>query len=104
MVERKHRVGLAAAEISLKLHHRIAAFPRDALHSANEQSPETLSEECPAKELRGLAIFVRTLAEVHLPQIRCELRLLVPPARDVRVRCYHLTPRLERARGGRLDQ
>ena len=37
VVERQHRVGLAAAEVGLELHHRVAALAREALHAAHEQ-------------------------------------------------------------------
>ena len=104
MVERQHRVGLAAAEVGLELHHRVAALARDALHAADEQALEALGEVGAAEELRGLAVLVRAFAQVHLPEVGRELGLLVAAARHVRVRRDDLAPGLERAGRRRLDQ
>ncbi len=104
MVERQHRVGLAAAKIGLELHHGIAPHAGDPLHAAHEKPLEAFREIGAAKELPGIPVLVRTLAEVHLPQVRGELRLLVAPARHVGVRRNHLAPWLEGAGRRRLDQ
>ena len=45
----------------------------------------------------GVAVFIRTLAQMHLPEVRRELRLPVAPARNVPVRRGHLPPGCERA-------
>ena len=47
---------------------------------------------------------VRTFAQMHLPEIRCELRLLIAAACHVGMRRHHLAPRSERAGTRRLDQ
>ena len=67
MVERQHRVRLAAAEIRLELHHRVAAFAGEALHATHEEALQALGEIRAAEELGGLPILVRAFAEVHLP-------------------------------------
>lgn len=48
VVERRHRVRLAAAEVGLELHHRVAALAGDALHGAHEQALQALGHrtEC----------------------------------------------------------
>ena len=104
MVERQHRVGLAAAEVGLELHHRVAALAREALHAAHEQALQALGEVGAAEELLRLLVLVRALAQVHLPEVGRELRLLVAAARHVGVRRDDLAPGLERAGRGRLDQ
>ena len=38
VVERQHRVRLAAAEVGLELHHRVAALPGEALHRADQHA------------------------------------------------------------------
>ena len=97
VIERQHRVRLAAAEVGLELHDRVAALPGEALHRADEQALEALGEVGAAEELDWVAVLVRALAEVHLPEIGGELRLLVAAARHVRVRRHDLAPGLEGA-------
>ena len=104
VIEREHRVRLAAAEVRLELHDRVAALAGEAPDTADEQALQALGEERAAEELLRFPVLVRALAEVHLPQIGRELRLLVAAARHVGVRRHHLAPGLERARGRRLDQ
>ena len=104
VVERQHRVGLAAAEVGLELHHRVAALARDALHAAHEQALQALGEVGAAEELLRLLVLVRAFAQMHLPEVGGELRLLVAPARHVGVRRDDLAPGLERAGRRRLDQ
>lgn len=104
MVEREHRVRLAAAKIGLKLHDRVAALARDALHATHEQSFKALGEERATEELLGLLVPVRPFAQMHLPEVGGELCLLIAAARDVSVRCYDIPPRLERTGRGGFDQ
>jgi len=104
VVDGEHRVGLAAAEVGLELHHRVAALAREALHAAHEQALQTLGEIGAAEELLRLLGLVRALAQVDLPEVRRELGLLVAPTRHVGVRRHDLAPGLERAGRGGLDQ
>ena len=53
VVERQHRVGLAAAEVGLELHDRVAALAGEALHGADQQALQALGEVGAAEELRG---------------------------------------------------
>src|SRR5690606_4646598 len=77
VVKREHRVRLAAAEVSLELHDRVAALAGEALHCADEKAFETFGQKRASKELGGLAVLVTALAEVYLPQIGRELGLLI---------------------------
>ena len=56
----------------------------------------------PEKLLR-LLVLVRPFAEMHLPEVGGELRLLVTTTRHVGVRRDDLAPGLERAGCRRLD-
>ena len=96
MVQGQHGVGLAAAEVGLELHHRIAAPSGEAPHRRGEQPLQALGQEGAPEELVGVAVLVRPLAQMHLPEIRRELRLLVAPARDVLMGCGHHAPGCER--------
>ena len=100
VVERQHRVGLAAAEVGLELHHRVAALAGEALHRADQQPLQALGEIGAAEELDRVAVLVRALAQMHLPEVGGELGLLVAAAGHVLVRRHHLAPGLEGA--GRL--
>ena len=104
MVERQHRVRLAAPEVGLQLHHRVAAFAGEALDAARQQPLQAFGEERAPEELPGVAVLLRALAQVNLPQVRGELRLLVAAAGHVGVRGHHLAPGLESPVAYRLDK
>ena len=104
VVERQHRVRLAAAEVGLELHDRVAALAGEAPHRAHQHPLEALGEIGAAEELDGVLVLVRPLAEVHLPEVGGELGLLVAAAGDVLVRRHHLAPGLEAARRRALDR
>src|SRR5260221_14480964 len=93
----------AAAEISLELHHRVAALTRDPLHHAYEQSLEALSEGSSAKELDWLFVFVGPLAHMNLPEVRGKLGLLVTAAGHIFVRRHHFPPSPQVGRRGAFD-
>ena len=84
VVERQHRVRLAAAEVGLELHDRVAALAGEAPHRADQHPLQALGEIGAAEELDGVLVLVRPLAEVHLPEVGGELGLLVAAAGDVR--------------------
>ena len=67
MIERQHRVRLAAAEIGLKLNHWVGALAGKAPHRANQHPLQALREICAAKELNRIFVFVRAFAEMYLP-------------------------------------
>ena len=104
VVERQHRVRLAAAEVGLELHHRVAALAGEALHRADQHPLEALGQIGAAEELDGVPVLVGPLAEVHLPEVGGELGLLVAAAGHVLVRRHHLAPGLEAARRRALDR
>ena len=93
--QRQHRVRLPAAEGRLQFHHRISAwlFP-PAANRADDQFPQAGREKRPPEKLLRVTILGRCVALEHLPQVRRELRLLVVPARYIRVRRHHIPPRL----------
>src|SRR5690349_9437436 len=90
-------MGFAAAEIRLQLDHRVAALAVQTLDRTSQQALEAFRQIRAAEELDRLAVFVRALADMHLPEVSRELRLLVAPARNVWMRAHHLPPGLERA-------
>src|SRR5687768_208006 len=54
VVERQHQMGLATAEIGLKLYHRIATVASEPLYSTRQQVLQTLSEIGAAEEFDGV--------------------------------------------------
>ena len=76
----------------------------EALGAAGQQPLQAFGEEGAPEELPGVAVLVRALAQMHLPQVRGELRLLVAAAGHVGVRGHHLAPGLEPAGAHRLDK
>ena len=104
VVQGQHRVSLAAAEVGLKLHHRIAAPAGKAMHGPEQQPPQAFGEVGAPKKLHRVAVLVRALAEVNLPQIGGELGLLVAAAGHVPMRRDDVPPRFQRRRRGALDR
>ena len=103
MIERQHGVGLAAAEVGLELHHRIAAPAGETAHRAHQHRLQALGEVGAAEELDRVAVLVGPFAQVHLPEVGGELGLLVAAAGHVAMGRHHLAPRLEAARDLALD-
>ena len=104
MVEGQHGVGLAAAEIGLQLNDRIATPSGKATRRPDQHSLQAFGQVGTAKELDRVPVLIRAFAQMHLPQVRRELGLLVPAARHVLVGGHDLAPRFQ-ARGGRaLDR
>src|SRR5690606_22191236 len=93
-----------ATEVRLQLDDGVAALAGEPPHAGEKQLAQALRQERAAEELDGLAVLVATLSEVHLPEVGCELGLLVLAARYVRVRRHDLAPRLEGTCGRRLDE
>src|SRR3990172_1884826 len=104
MVERQHRVRLSATEVGLELHHRVAALSREPLHRTDEELLQALGEIGTAEEFGRLLVLVCTFSQVHLPEVRSKLSLLVPAAGHIPVRIHHLAPRLEITRSLALDR
>ena len=97
MVEREHRVRLAAAEVGLQLHDRVSAAAAEALHGAGEHPLEALGQVGAAEELDRVAVLGAPFPFLDLPEVGGELGLLVLAAGDVLVRRDHLAPRLQGA-------
>ena len=95
MVERQHRVRLAAAEVSLKLYDRIASGIREPPDCPDQKLVQTRRQKGAPEKFHRFAVFVRSFAQMNLPEIRGKLRLLVSPARDIFVRIHHFAPRFE---------
>ena len=97
-------MGLAAAEVGLQLHDRVAAPAGQPLRGAGQQPAQAFGQVGAAEKLHRVAVLGGSLANVDLPQVGGELGLLVTSAGDVMVWGHHLPPRLEPRRrnaGGR---
>ena len=92
VVQRKHGVGLAPAEIRLELDDGVGAARGETPDRANEHSSQALGQVGAPEELGGVTVLVRTLLLVDLPEVGRELRLVVPPAGDIRVRRHDIPP------------
>src|SRR5690606_21068073 len=103
VVEREHRVRLAAPEVRLELHDRIAAAALEAAHGADEELLQAFGEVGAPEELDWVLVLVGAFPDVDLPEVGRELGLLVAAAGDVLVRAHDLAPGLELPRGLRLD-
>ena len=102
VIERQHRVGLAAAEVGLQLDDRIAARARQPLGGADQQVAQAVGQIGAAEEFARIAVLGRRAAVVHLGEIGRELGLLEFAGRNVLVRLDHFAPR-QQARD-RLDR
>ena len=103
MVQRQHRVRLAAAKVGLKLDHRIATDARHTPGCRGKQVLEPFSQVGAAEKLGGFQVLIRAQARVDLVEICRELGLLVSAAGHVLVRVDDLPPRLEAAGDRALD-
>ena len=88
-------MGLAATEVGLQLNDGVAAPSREAADCPDQQALQAFRQVGPPKELDRIAVLIRPFAQVHLPEVRSELGLLIAPARDVLVGCDDLPPWLE---------
>ena len=61
----------------------------------DQQALQAFRQVGPPKELDRVPVLVRPFAQMYLPEVGCELGLLVAPARDVLVGCDDLPPWLE---------
>ena len=104
VVERQHRVGLAAAEVGLQLDDRIAAGAREPLHGADQQARQPGGEKGAAEEFGRVAVFRSGPAATHLRQIGSELGDRITACGHVRVRRDDLAPRLQSRLRRRLQR
>src|SRR5947209_13674731 len=95
MIKGQHGMGLAATEVGLKLHHRIAGLSGHALYSPNQQTVQAFGEIGAAEKFRWLFVFIAAFAYMDLPQVGGKLSLLVASAGHVPVRIHYLAPRLQ---------
>ena len=102
-VDRNSAMMKSLTEVGLQLYDGVTASAGEAVDCPDKQALQTFSEVGPPKELDGVAVLVRPFAEVDLPEVGRELRLLVAFARDVLVGCDDLPPRLETGRGSALN-
>ena len=103
VVERDQSVGLAAAEVGLKLDHRVAPGPGEPASRPHNQVADALGDEGPAEELDGVAVLVGRLAPPHLVQVGGELGQLEAAGGDVLVGGDHLPPGGQAGFGTALD-
>ena len=96
VVQREHRVRLAAAEVRLQVPHRrgvpVAADPP---RRRREKFPKAFGQVRPAEELHRVHVLPRPLALGHPVQVGGELRAAHLPVPHVLMRRDHLPPRLE---------
>src|SRR5690606_6615755 len=76
---------------------------RQALDGTGQEPLEALRQEGAPEKLNGVSILGGALVQIHLPEIRGELGLLVAAARDVLMWAHHLPPRPELTRNLALD-
>ena len=95
---------MPTAEVGLQLHHRVASLASQPPRRALQQTSQTFGEVRPTEKLPRITILVRALSEMHLPQIRRELRLLIPAGGHVGVRHNHLSPRFQSACAGGFNE
>jgi hypothetical protein len=104
MIERQHRVRLAAAEVRLELHDRVAALAGQTPNRSGEHGLQALRQVGAAEELDRILVFRGALAEMHLPEIGRKLGLLIETAGDIPVRRHDLAPGLQQAGRRALDR
>ena len=73
----KHRVGLAATEVGLKLDNRVAVIVGQALYAVDQELPQAVGQKGATEELGGILVFGDPAAQVDLPEVSCELSLLI---------------------------
>ena len=98
-------VGLAAAEVRLELNDGIAASAREAADGPNQQTLQAFRQIRAPEELDGFSILVCAFAQMHLPKIGGETRL-VGSARSQRP-CGGVTifpPGLQAGRDGAFNR
>jgi hypothetical protein len=96
MVDREHRVRLAAAESCLKLDDRLAALADQPLRHLREQEPHTLGYEGAVKKRNRVLVLGRGLSRMNRRDICRELGLLERSFQNVAVRDSNFSPGLHR--------
>ncbi len=76
VIDRQHRVRLAAAEGGLELNDRLAALAVQPLRDLRQQQAHALGDEGALKEGDGVLVFRRRLARLHRRDVGSELGLL----------------------------
>ena len=105
VVEREHRVRLAAAEVGLEIDDRLALrFAREALECYTEKVRETGGQEGAFEEGAGIEILGGPHSSGDLAEIGGELRLGVSAGCDVRVGLDDLAPWSQPCNSGALDR
>ena len=94
MVERQHRVRLAAAEVRLKTDDRLAALTREARDRGDQHAPKALRRIGDPEERRRVRVLFRAFSFVDQCQIRCELGVGEPRLEHVRMGLTDLSPGL----------
>ena len=85
-------MGLATAEVGLKLDYRVAVIVGEALYAVDQEPPQAVGQKGAAEELDRILVFGDPSPQVDLPEVSCELSLLILSAGYVRMRTYHLPP------------
>ena len=90
MIEREHRVGLAATEVGLQFNHRVSSFTRETLDPIKKQSTETFREAF--VEILWPSVFVRRIAAMNHCEVSGKLRLCEIPCSHVGMRMDDFAP------------
>jgi hypothetical protein len=96
VIDRKHRVRLAATERGLQLDDRVAALARQALDHRVEQQAHALGDEGALEEQLRVLVLGVAVPAMNPRQVGRELRLLERALEHILVRYGDFTPRLER--------
>ena len=98
MIQGQHRVGFAATEIGLKLDNRVAVIVGEAPYAVDQEPPQAAGQKGATENSVGILVFGDPAPQVDLPEVSCELSLLILAAGHVLMRTYHLPPRWQPTR------
>ena len=85
-------MGLAAAEVGLKLDNRVAVIVGEALYAVDQEPPQAVGQKGAAEELYGILVLGDSAPHVDLPEVSRELSLLILSVGHVLMRAYHFPP------------
>lgn len=94
-VRGQHEVGLAAAEVGLESHYRVAVIPGKPLQGIDKQPPQAAGQVCAAEESDGASGARCSFTQVYLAEVGGKLRLPVTAVGHVPMEAYNLPPRRE---------
>jgi hypothetical protein len=96
-------VGLTAAEVGLKLYHRVPSGSGEALHRPHQHPREALGKIGAPEKFHRIPILIGSLTEMDLPEIGREFGLLIAAAGHILMRGDNFALGLEISRCRALD-